>query len=102
MGRPPWQAPPTWRRERGSSSSPRAGWAVCSGVKSSLDVPATLEHLETLGVPVVGFRTRRFPGFYLTDSGSTLDWDVKYEEEAAQLIASLRRLGPEGSGLIVA
>jgi len=75
---------------------------VCSGVKSILDVPATLEHLETLGVPVVGFRTRRFPGFYLTDSGSTLDWDVKYEEEAAQLIASLRRLGPEGSGLIVA
>jgi pseudouridine-5'-phosphate glycosidase len=75
---------------------------VCSGVKSILDVPATLEHLETLGVPVVGFRTRRFPGFYLTDSGSTLDWDVRYEEEAAQLIASLRRLGPEGSGLIVA
>jgi pseudouridylate synthase len=75
---------------------------VCSGVKSILDVPATLEHLETLGVPVVGFRTRRFPGFYLTDSGSTLDWDVKYEEEAAQLIASLRKLGPERSGLVVA
>ena len=54
------------------------------------------------GVPVVGFRTRRFPGFYLADSGSTLDWDVKYEEEAVQLIASLRSIGPEGSGLIVA
>jgi pseudouridylate synthase len=53
-------------------------------------------------VPVVGFRTRRFPGFYLTDSGSTLDWDVKYEEEAAQLIASLQKFGPEGSGLVVA
>ena len=75
---------------------------VCSGVKSILDVPATLEHLETLGVPVVGFRTKRFPGFYLTDSGSTLDWDVEDEEEAAQLIASLRKLGPEGSGLVVA
>jgi pseudouridylate synthase len=75
---------------------------VCSGVKSILDVPATLEHLETLGVPVVGFRTKRFPGFYLTDSGSTLEWDVEDEEEAAQLIASLRKLGPEGSGLVVA
>ena len=76
--------------------------AVCSGVKSILDVPATLEYLETLGVPVVGFRTRRFPGFYLTDSGSTLDWEVKDEEEAARLISSLQRLGPEGSGLVVA
>jgi pseudouridine-5'-phosphate glycosidase len=75
---------------------------VCSGAKSILDVPATLEYLETLGVPVVGFRTRRFPGFYLTDSGSTLDWDVEDEVEAAQLITSLRRLGPEGSGLVIA
>ena len=75
---------------------------VCSGVKSILDVPATLEYLETLGVPVVGFRTRRFPSFYLTDSGSTLDWEVKDKEEAARLITSLRRLGPEGSGLVVA
>jgi pseudouridylate synthase len=75
---------------------------VCSGVKSILDVPATLEYLETLGVPVVGFRTRRFPGFYLTDSGSTLDWEAKDEEEAARLIISLRRLGPVGSGLVVA
>jgi pseudouridylate synthase len=75
---------------------------VCSGVKSILDVPATLEYLETVSVPVVGFRTRRFPGFYLTDSGSTLDWDVEDEEEAARLIASLSKLGPEGSGLVVA
>jgi pseudouridylate synthase len=75
---------------------------VCSGVKSILDVPATLEYLETLGVPVVGFRTKRFPGFYLTDSGSTLDWDVEDEEETARLIASLLKLGSEGSGLIIA
>ncbi|MBA3426857.1 MAG: pseudouridine-5'-phosphate glycosidase, partial [Rubrobacter sp.] len=53
---------------------------VCSGVKSILDVPATLEQLETLGVPVAGFRTRRFPGFYLTDSGSPLDWSVENEK----------------------
>jgi pseudouridylate synthase len=75
---------------------------VCSGVKSILDVPATLEHLETLGVPVVGFRTGRFPGFYLTDSGSALDWAVESEEEAARVIRALPELGFERSGLVVA
>ena len=75
---------------------------VCSGVKSILDVPATLEYLETLGVPVVGFRTRRFPGFYLTDSGSRLDWAVSSEEETARVIQALPGLGFERSGLVVA
>jgi pseudouridine-5'-phosphate glycosidase len=75
---------------------------VCSGVKSILDVPATLEYLETLGVPVVGFRTRRFPGFYLTDSGSRLDWAVEGEEEAARVLRALPELGFERSGLVVA
>jgi pseudouridylate synthase len=75
---------------------------VCSGVKSILDVPATLEHLETLGVPVVGFRTERFPGFYLTDSGSPLDWAVESEEEAARVIQALPTLGFRSSGLVVA
>ena len=75
---------------------------VCSGVKSILDVPATLEYLETLGVPVVGFRTQRFPGFYLTDSGSSLDWVVESEEEAARTIEAMTSLGFEGSGLVVA
>jgi pseudouridine-5'-phosphate glycosidase len=75
---------------------------VCSGVKSILDVPATLEYLETLGVPVVGFRTRRFPGFYLTDSGSPLDWAVESEEEAARVLRALPELGFERSGLVVA
>lgn len=75
---------------------------VCSGVKSILDVSATLEYLETLGVPVVGYRTRRFPGFYLTDSGSPLDWAVKSAEEAARVIQAMRSLGLGGSGLVVA
>jgi pseudouridine-5'-phosphate glycosidase len=75
---------------------------VCSGVKSILDVPATLEQLETLGVPVAGFRTTRFPGFYLTDSGSSLDWTLKDEEEAARTIVALEGLGPEGCGFLVA
>jgi pseudouridylate synthase len=75
---------------------------VCSGAKSILDIPATLELLETLGVPVVGFRTSRFPGFYLTDSGSPLDWSVENEEEAARLVHTLPGLGFERSGLVVA
>ncbi|MGH3146798.1 MAG: pseudouridine-5'-phosphate glycosidase [Rubrobacter sp.] len=75
---------------------------VCSGVKSILDVPATLEYLETVGVPVVGFRTARFPGFYLTDSGSPLDWSVQGEDEAARVIEAMPPLGLGGSGLVVA
>ncbi len=50
---------------------------VCSGVKSILDVGATIERLETLNVGVLGFGTHRFPGFYLTDSGFTVDWTVR-------------------------
>ena len=75
---------------------------ICSGVKSILDVPATLEYLETLGVPVVGFRTERFPGFYLTDSGSPLDWSVESEGEAARVIRAMPGLGFERTGLVVA
>jgi pseudouridine-5'-phosphate glycosidase len=75
---------------------------VCSGIKSILDVPATLEYLETLGVPVVGFRTLRFPGFYLSDSGSPLDWAVESEKGAAQVIQGLPSVGFERSGLVIA
>ena len=73
---------------------------VCSGVKSILDVPATLEYLETAGVPVVGFRTLRFPGFYLTDSGRPVDWSVEDEGEAARVVLALAELG--SSGLVIA
>ena len=75
---------------------------VCSGVKSILDVPATLEHLETLGVPVAGFRTSRFPGFYLTDSGSPLEWSLEDEEEAARAILALDESGPDRCGCVIA
>ena len=75
---------------------------VCSGVKSILDVPATLEYLESLGVPLVGYRTTRFPGFYLTESESPLDWSVEDEGEAARVILSMSSLGLEGSGLVIA
>ena len=67
---------------------------VCAGVKSILDVPATLERLESLSVTVVGFRTTTFPGFYVADSGSTLDWSVETPEQAAAVFAGRRTVAP--------
>jgi pseudouridylate synthase len=59
---------------------------VCAGVKSILDVGATLERLETLSVTVIGYRTTRFPGFYLADSGYAIDWSVESASAAAEVI----------------
>jgi pseudouridine-5'-phosphate glycosidase len=73
---------------------------ICAGVKSILDVPATLERLETLSVTVVGYRTDRFPGFYLTDSGYPLDWRVDSPEQAAAVLTAARDLGA-GTGAVV-
>lgn len=70
---------------------------VCSGVKSILDVPATLERLESLNVPVLGFGTDQFPGFYLSDSGATLEWRVDTPEEVAAILAARDALGTTGS-----
>jgi pseudouridylate synthase len=75
---------------------------VCAGVKSILDVAATLERLETLGVTVLGYRTSAFPGFYLTDSGHSLDWRVESPAEVAAVMSARRDLGTAGSGVVVA
>ncbi|MFJ1543051.1 pseudouridine-5'-phosphate glycosidase [Micromonospora chalcea] len=75
---------------------------VCAGVKSILDVGATLERLETLGVGVVGYRTRRFPGFYLTDAGFDLDWSVESPEQVADVLAARAAHGVHHGGLVVA
>lgn len=66
---------------------------VCSGVKSILDVAATLERMETLNISVVGYRTDRFPGFYLADSGHSLDWRVDDPGEVADIINQRAALG---------
>lgn len=66
---------------------------VCSGVKSILDVGATLERMETLNIAVVGYRTSQFPGFYLTDSGHPLDWRVDDPAEAADVLVARDALG---------
>ncbi|MGW0936408.1 pseudouridine-5'-phosphate glycosidase [Streptomyces sp. NPDC002666] len=75
---------------------------VCAGVKSILDVPATLQRLETLGVGVLGYGTDRFPGFYLSSSGEPVDWTVRSPEEVAEVMAAQDALGGPGAALIVA
>ncbi len=74
---------------------------VSAGVKSILDVPATLERLETLSVTVVGYRTASFPGFYLHSSGRPLDWTVRTPAEVAEIMRRQDALGL-GSALLVA
>ncbi|MEU3776783.1 pseudouridine-5'-phosphate glycosidase [Streptomyces sp. NPDC032472] len=75
---------------------------VCAGVKSILDVPATLQRLETLGVTVLGYGTERFPGFYLASSGEPVDWTVHRPQEVAAVMAAQDALGGPESALLVA
>ncbi|HEU4422037.1 MAG TPA: pseudouridine-5'-phosphate glycosidase [Pilimelia sp.] len=75
---------------------------VCAGVKSILDVGATLERLETLGVTVVGYRTDRFPGFFVTDSGFALDWSVDSPARIADVLAARRAHGVHPGAVVVA
>jgi pseudouridine-5'-phosphate glycosidase len=65
---------------------------VCAGVKSILDVPATLERLETLNIGLLGYGTDRFPGFYLTDAGLPLEFRVNSPEEVAAVMRARARL----------
>jgi pseudouridine-5'-phosphate glycosidase len=75
---------------------------VCAGVKSILDVGATLERLETLAIGLVGYKTTAFPGFYLTDSGFTIEHQVNSAAEIATIIAERIALKTNESALIVA
>ena len=75
---------------------------VCAGVKSILDVAATLERLETLNVTVVGYRTDRFPGFYLTDSGHPVPWRAETVADVAAVVRLGEELGTDGSAVVVA
>jgi pseudouridine-5'-phosphate glycosidase len=75
---------------------------VCAGVKSILDVAATLERLETLNIGVIGYRTDRFPGFYLADSGHPVGWRVDTPAQAADVLRARRRVGTDGYGLVLA
>jgi pseudouridine-5'-phosphate glycosidase len=81
------------------SSTPVA--VVCAGVKSILDVAATLERLETLNIPVLGYRTDRFPGFYLADSGFAVDWRVDSPGEVAAVMHARAALECDAGVVVV-
>jgi len=74
---------------------------VSAGVKSVLDIAATLERLETLSVPVIGFGTTVFPSFWLRESPFTLDWSVDTAAEVARVMQAQDDFG-HGQGIVVA
>ncbi len=74
---------------------------VAAGVKSVLDIPATLERLETLSVPVIGWQTKEFPAFWLNKSGYQLDWSLDTVEDIAEAMAKQDELG-HGQGIVIA
>jgi len=74
---------------------------VSAGVKSVLDISATLERLESLSVPVIGWQTKEFPAFWLTKSGLTIDWSLETTDQIAQVMQSQDQLG-HGQGIVIA
>jgi len=74
---------------------------VCAGAKAILDLPATMEYLETQGVPVIGYQTDELPAFYSTSSGIKLKARTDSAEEAAQIAKAHWELGIEGGILLV-
>ena len=75
---------------------------VSAGAKSILDVAATLERLETLSVPIIGYRTNRFPGFYLSDSGFDLEYRADSPEEISSIWRARDNANISRSGMVVA
>lgn len=74
---------------------------VSAGVKSVLDISATLERLESLSVPVIGWQTKEFPAFWLTKSGLTIDWSLDTTDQIAQVMKAQDELG-HGQGIVIA
>jgi pseudouridine-5'-phosphate glycosidase len=96
--------PSGWVRDESSdlvelAQSPMV--VVCAGAKSILDLPATWERLETLGVPVVGYRTSELPAFFTAESGIQLSARADSAEEVARLFRAHRALGRPAALLIV-
>ena len=75
---------------------------VCAGVKSILDVAATLERIESLSIGLVGYRTFKFPGFYLRESGFILEYQAASPKDLAEMIRARKKLGTENAALLVA
>ncbi|MEA2406319.1 MAG: pseudouridylate synthase [Thermoleophilaceae bacterium] len=93
----------TWDESADLEALARTGIVVvCAGVKSILDVGATLERLDTLNVTVLGYRTDSFPGFYLSDSGHPVPWRVDSTVELAELVRAREGLGTGDRAVVVA
>jgi pseudouridine-5'-phosphate glycosidase len=93
----------TWDESADLTTLARTGIVVvCAGVKSILDVAATLERLETLNVTVVGHRTDAFPGFYLSDSGHPVTWRVESAGGVAAVMRARADLGLGDRAIVVA
>lgn len=73
---------------------------VCAGAKAILDLKLTLEYLETLGVPVFGYKTKSFPAFYSSASGLNVDYNMKSSKEIAEALLIKWRIGLEGGVVI--
>ena len=73
---------------------------VCAGAKAILDLPLTLEYLETMGVPVLGFQTNELPAFYTAHSGLKVDYAIDSYQEAAKIILEKRKNDLKGGILI--
>ena len=73
---------------------------ICAGAKAILDLPLTLEYLETMGVPVLGYQTKELPAFYTRHSGLNVDYEMKDPKEAAQIIFEKRKNNLQGGILI--
>ena len=73
---------------------------ICAGAKAILDLPLTLEYLETMGVPVLGYQTKELPAFYTRHSGLNVDYEIKDPKEAAQIIFEKRKNNLQGGILI--
>ena len=87
--------------EQGAETLARVGiCVVCAGVKSILDLPATLERLETLNVTVLGYRTDTFPAFYLTSSGLPLTRRVETPADVAAVLVARERVGAPGAVVV--
>jgi pseudouridine-5'-phosphate glycosidase len=93
----------SWDESADLTTLARTGIAVvCAGVKSILDVAATLERLETLNVTLLGYRTDRFPGFYLADSGHPVPWRVESPAEVADVMRAQAALFLDDRAVVVA
>ena len=73
---------------------------VCAGAKAILDLPLTLEYLETMGVPVLGYQTKELPAFYTRHSGLSVDYEINDPKEAAEIVYQKRKNNLQGGILI--